>query len=240
MSIKVIINNIIRKAGFEINRFPNSDLRRRAKIIQDLDVDLILDVGANAGQYGQLARKLGYSGQIISFEPIQSVFTSLQQTIQGDSKWQAYNYAMGEDNYTTAINVSQNTYSSSILEIDQKHVTAAPESVTAYKEQIQVKKLDDVFNEVVKGFNRPFLKLDVQGFEKKVLEGASQVLRNMCGVQLELSLSTLYTNETTFNDMLIYMRDRNFELVSLENGLADNDTAFLLQADGIFINRGRV
>jgi FkbM family methyltransferase len=239
MSFKVIINNILRKAGLEIQRFPGSDLRRRAKIIDDLGIDLILDVGANAGQYGRLARSLGYRGQIFSFEPVKPVFALLEAATAPDDKWKAFNYALGEENYTTEINVSKNTYSSSILEIDEKHVAAAPESVIIDKETIQVRKLDDVYPGISSGFQRPFLKLDVQGFEKKVLDGAKIVLRQVQGVQLELSLSTLYRNETTFTEMLVYMNDNGFELVSLENGLADPNSAFLLQADGIFIKAGR-
>lgn len=237
MTIKQRINNFLRSFGFQLTQYPDLDLRRRAKIIQGLNTDLILDVGANSGQYATLMRQLGYANQIISFEPLHTVFTTLQTKTEKDSKWDAHNFALGEKNYTTHINVSKNTFSSSILDISSKHVEAAPDSVVIEKEEIEVKTLNDFFPTLQSKYKNSFLKLDVQGFEKNVLEGASNVLHLMKGVQLELSLSPLYQNETGFAEMLTYMNVKGFELVSLENSLVDDATAFLLQADGIFINK---
>lgn len=237
MGLKNSINNILRKGGVEINRYPNSDLRRRSKIISDLGIDLIFDVGANSGQYGQLVRELGYTGNIISFEPINSVFETLKINTANDNKWKAYNYALGASNHVAEINISKNAYSSSILEINENHVAAAPESAFLTKQKVEVKKLDDVYHALIQTFKKPFLKLDVQGFEKNVLDGGANVLHLMAGIQLELSLSPLYKNEIALTEMLVYMKSKGFELVSLENGFADPQSAFLLQVDGIFINR---
>ncbi len=238
MAIKVFINNALRSLGFQISQYPDMDLRRRIKIIQNLNIDLMIDVGANAGQYGQLTRSLGYKNSIVSFEPIKHVFNNLQKVAANDNQWTAHNYALGEKDYATNINVSKNTYSSSILDISSKHVEAAPESAFVEKEQIEVRTLDSIYASISKGYQNPFLKIDVQGFEKNVLDGAASTLHLMKGVQLELSLSPLYQNETTFTNMLLFMESKGFELVSLENSLVDRGTAFLLQADGIFIKKG--
>lgn len=238
MAIKVFINNALRFLGFQLSQYPDLDLRRRMKIIQKLNIDLIIDVGANAGQYGELTRMLGYKNNLVSFEPLKNVFTNLNAVANKDDRWTAFNYALGEKNYTTEINVSKNTFSSSILNINDKHIEAAPEAVFVQKETIEVKTLDSIYPSIANGYKNVFLKIDVQGFEKNVLDGAINSLNTIKGVQLEMSLAPLYHNETTFTQMLIFMESKGFELVSLENSLVDNDTSFLLQADGIFIKKG--
>ena len=80
------------------------------------------------------------------------------------------------------------------------------------------------------------LKIDVQGFEKKVLAGAEASLQKIKIIQLEMSLVPLYQNEWLFHEVLEYLTQKGFQLYSLENGFFNKETGQLLQADGIFIN----
>jgi len=116
-----------------------------------------------------------------------------------------------------------------------EHVQSAPESRYVGKEIVKIRRLDTVFGEIVKDESNVFLKIDVQGFEKKVLEGASEVLRKIIGIQMELSLVPLYQAETTLIPMLELMRDMNYELVGIEPGFTHPESGRLLQADCIFI-----
>lgn len=81
-----------------------------------------------------------------------------------------------------------------------------------------------------------FLKIDTQGFEKEVIQGARKVLENVKVIQLEMSLVPLYKEELLFNDMNKYLYSLDFRLVSIETrGLSDNVTGHLYQVDGIYI-----
>ena len=79
--MKNLIIELFRSAGFQINKYPGGDLKRRLQIINYTQIDKILDVGANIGQYAILMRKLGFKGKIVSFESM--VADSSAQRAQG-------------------------------------------------------------------------------------------------------------------------------------------------------------
>jgi hypothetical protein len=79
-----------------------------------------------------------------------------------------------------------------------------------------------------------FLKIDVQGFEPQVLEGAARLLDRTQGVQLELSLAPLYEGQTLFLPLVDWLAKKGFELWALIPGFIDNKTGRMLQVDGIF------
>src|SRR5208337_3648960 len=84
---------------------------------------------------------------------------------------------------------------------------------------------------------RIFLKLDVQGFEYKVLQGAEQFLAHVAGIQIELSLVPLYDGEHLFHPMLHDLEERGYDLWSLIPGFVDPETGRLLQLDTIFFRK---
>jgi FkbM family methyltransferase len=232
-SIKNLAKYAFKRSGLIIKRYPEDDATRRMKLLNNRNVDLLLDIGANAGQYARLMRDYGFKGEIISFEPLSEAFKTLKNYSQKDPLWSVHNYALGDSNYTTTINVAGNSYSSSLLDMLPAHENAAPESKYVTQEQIEVKTLDSLFNKIYKT-GIVMMKIDVQGFEKSVLEGAKESLDNIDVLQLEMSIIPLYENEMIYSDMIIYLKNMGFELFSLENGYSDPKTGKLLQVDGIF------
>src|SRR5215472_6069643 len=87
-------------------------LQRRAILMQRRSIDVVLDVGANKGQFGKQLRGLGYRGRIISFEPLSDAFSALSQTASGDPMWTCHNFALGDLASSATINVSANSHSS--------------------------------------------------------------------------------------------------------------------------------
>lgn len=234
MNIVNTIKKIVNPFKIDINKYPNADLRRRKKLLKHFRINKILDVGANIGQYAELTRKLGFNGEIISFEPLTIAYKQLALNALKDKKWQTHNFALGNKEEEVIINISKNLYSSSILDITPNHVDNASESNYIDKEEIQVKKLDELYNDLVCDDDIVFLKLDVQGFEKNVIEGAEKILHRIKGVQLEMSIIELYKGEVLFLEMINLLKKEGFRLYSLENGFYNNDTGQLLQVDGIF------
>lgn len=119
------------------------------------------------------------------------------------------------------INVAGNSFSSSILPMESLHLDCAPESRYIGKESIEVKTLDSVFHEICRPDANVYLKVDTQGFEEKVLEGAKHSLPKIAAVQLEMSISRMYSGELLIADMINLMRDKGYTLVSLEDGFCD-------------------
>ena len=148
---------------------------RRIKFLNDHHVSLVLDIGANEGQYAQSIRKAGYKNLIISFEPIKDVFDLLNQKVISDSQWQAMNIAIGDFDGYTEINISNLSQVSSIL-------SATGLGDTDYwkgsrQQQVQVSKLDSLINELNIKDHRVWLKVDTQGFEEQVLKGCQNLIK---------------------------------------------------------------
>jgi FkbM family methyltransferase len=232
--MKNLIKEILRKNGIIVRRYPEIDVVRRMKLVSNHNIDTLFDIGANAGQYASLMREYGFKGKIISFEPLKSAFEELKKTSIKDNNWLINNYALGNENTISMINVAGNSYSSSILNMLPSHLKVAPESKYVTQEKIEIKKLDSIFYSFCNNEDKVMIKIDTQGYEKNVLDGANESLNNIKIIQLEMSIIPLYENEMIFVDMINYLDNKGFQLFSLENGYFDSTTGKLLQVDGIF------
>lgn len=223
------------RLGYDIIEFPDKHDEKRIKLYKLYSIDLVLDVGANEGQFGAFLRDIGYKGEIISFEPLKDVFIKLQARSERDSKWLAYNYALGDFDGQSRINVSRNSQSSSLLDMNTEHLKAAPYSSYYSEEEISVHKLDSVFDGLVgSSEKRIMLKVDTQGYEKKVLDGSMNSISKITGIQLEMSLVELYKDEVLFESMKSFIEGLGFTLCLLEPGFQNPQTGKLLQVDSIF------
>jgi FkbM family methyltransferase len=182
-------------------------------------------------------RNLGYSKKIISFEPLKSAYEVLKNVSLKDNNWIVNNYAIGNEDTKSVINVAGNSYSSSILKMLPMHLNSAPESKYISQEKIEIKKLDSVLNTFCNKDDKVMIKIDTQGYEKKVIDGAYESLNIISIIQLEMSIVPLYESEMLFVDMINYLDNKGFQLFSLENGYSHPITDQLLQVDGIFVNK---
>jgi FkbM family methyltransferase len=232
------VDKVADKLGVEVRRttVANSDAKRLAALLGAHDIDTILDVGANRGQYGTNLRRLGYRGQILSFEPLSDAHAALVKVASNDPAWTvAPPMALGDEDGTTTINVSANSFSSSLLPLGDLHRQAAPQSEFVGTEEVQLSRLDTVLPTLIALDGKAvFLKLDVQGFETSVLRGATELLKGVRGVQIELSLVTLYEGQDLYMDVIGAMVELGFELYAIEGGFTDPQSGRMLQADGIF------
>jgi FkbM family methyltransferase len=214
---------------------PRDEDFRRVKLLASRGVTVLLDVGANVGQYALRTRHAGYRGRIVSFEPMLAAFTELSARAAGEPAWECRRQALGSSAEEAEIHVSRNSYSSSLLEMEDRHLRTAPDSAYVGTERIPVLPLDSIWDEVVSGSDRPFLKIDVQGFELEALRGAKRSLPTLLGVQCELSLVPLYAGAPTYGQVLEHLEAAGFRLAGIEPALFDPETAELLQADAIFL-----
>ncbi len=230
------INSILQKFGFQLNKYnvSNNALLRRKAYIEKCGVDLIIDVGANVGQYGLDSRKLGFTGRICSFEPLSMAFLILANRAKNDFNWEVYNYALGEKQEELEINVSGNSHSSSILNIKDLHTNAEPSSTYIGSEKIKVNKLDSIFDSIKKDCNEIYLKIDTQGYESFVLAGAQNSLKKINTIQLEMSIQPLYQGQMLFDELYTMLKQSGYTLVSIEPGFVNQKTGEMLQVDGIF------
>ena len=191
---------------------------------------VVLDVGANAGQYASRLREQGYEGAILSFEPLQEAYDRLEAAAAKDPEWGTMRIALAEHAGTASIHVSANSYSSSLLPITDRCVDAAPDAAYVGTELVDVTALDLL--ELPPGI--AMLKLDVQGSESSVLRGARETLRRVQVVEVELSLVPLYDGQDLAPAVCRMLRADGFAPLALDVAFADPATGEILCLDGLF------
>jgi FkbM family methyltransferase len=223
--------------GIEIIKYPTEELDRRIKLINNYKIDVVLDIGANIGQFGGEMRNLGFKGEILSFEPMKIAFEKLQKNASKDKKWKIFNFSIGERDGQTTINIAKNSVSSSLLENLPQLTDSAPEATFIEKENIEIRKLDSIFDDLALKGKNVYLKIDAQGYEEMVLLGAEKSLKFVSGIQIEMSFIPSYKGSITFDDMKTKLNNLGFELLALENGFYDSKTGKQLEIDGIFYKK---
>ena len=238
--MKKIIKKIINRAGFDLHRFNHAStpFGLFTAAIQNFGIDLVIDVGANTGQFSGELRDGGFSGHILSFEPLSAAYQSLIQNSKGDDYWDVFpRCAIGDIDGEVIINVSKNSVSSSILPMLSSHHTAAPQSNYVAQEVTPIFKLDSVLPAKIMGFHSVLLKIDTQGFEWKVLDGATNILPQIMAIQMELSLVDLYDGQHLWLECIERLKNLGFSLWSLQPAFTDHKTGQTLQFDGLFIRQ---
>lgn len=235
-----LIQSIFLKFGVEIKKYVpgESYWASLERMLTCHGIDLVLDVGANTGQFAEKLRKCGYKGQIVSFEPLLSAYEQLIRKSANDPLWTvAPRMAIGDMDGKIPINISANSVSSSIANMLEAHLKAAPESQYVGSENVPIFRLDTVAEKYVPAASRTFLKIDTQGYESQVLAGASQLMPSLKGLQLEISLVPLYEGGMSFIDMVNSIIRMDFELCGLFNSFTDKRNGRMLQVDGVFFRK---
>lgn len=235
-AIKDSIKYLLGKAGYKLNQYdPVLDFDFQQKILLERNsIDLVLDVGANTGQYAEQLRRGGYHGGIISFEPLSSAYKGLSGKAEVDKKWQACHFGLGGADCELEINIAGNSYSSSILEMGDEHVKASPASRYLEKEVVTIRKLDSVYESLCKNADNIFLKIDTQGYTREVLAGAESSMKNVRGLCVEMSLVELYRGEPLIDEVVASLYRKNYRLLSLAPEFIDRTRNRLLQVNGLF------
>ena len=204
--MKQLIRHGLRHIGLDVKRaggFKGDTMDFAA----NRNIDLVLDVGANEGQFSEALRARGYRGRIISFEPIPAVYRILARKAAMDGRWEAHNIALGEKAGDATINVAKASVFSSLLPPSAAAVQHEPDAAVTHAEPIHVRRLDEIGLDLT---GNVLLKIDTQGYERQVLEGAEGVLPRMKGVLMELPLINLYEGNWSLPDAVIFMAASGF------------------------------
>lgn len=240
MPTKFLIKRLLRRLGFDLRRYrpeASEDAQLMAMLAAH-QVNLILDVGANKGQFGRLLRNAGYKGRIVSFEPLASARKDLVLACQKDTLWEvAPQAAVGSEDGETEIHVAGNSESSSILNMLDSHAIAAPESVYVGSEKVPLRRLDTFAQGYLRRDAVLFIKIDTQGYEDRVIQGAPNILARAIGLQLELSLVPLYEGQKLYDEMIAQLKALNFVLWGVTPTFVDPKNGRLLQIDATFFRR---
>jgi FkbM family methyltransferase len=197
-----------------------------ARMLTELRVDCVFDVGANDGQFATMLRDFcHYEGQIISFEPTPDVFARLQRTAAADPLWRVEQLALGSHDGTSIFEIHHARQGSSFLPVAETDAHLSGNAIVS-KVEVKVARLDTVYAGFRErfGIKRPYLKMDTQGFDLQVFLGGASVMNEFVGLQSELSIVPFYEGAPSWLDSLNQYQKAGFVLTSF---LPNNDASGL-------------
>lgn len=237
--MKSFIRRVANSLGIEITRYcPSSSAAAQlAKALEISNTNLIFDIGANEGQFARQVRRHGYRDKIVSFEPLSTARERLLAFSALDSAWEVHERsAVGDYDGEVKINIAGNSVSSSVLPMLESHASAAPRSAYVGSEDVPIVRLDSVASRYLMPETNLFVKIDTQGFEWQVLEGATETLSRTQGLLCELSLIPLYGGQVMWQDIVNHLDASGFGIWALQQGFTDPSTGQCLQVDAIFLH----
>jgi FkbM family methyltransferase len=189
-----------------------------ATVLTRLQINCVLDVGANRGQTGRLLRRLGYYGRIVSFEPVSRNFEVLAQQCMADPDWRCHQLALGARDGEQIINLARHSVFDSFLSPTEYSIKQfGGDSEVTNSETVTVQRLETVIDSCVDGLATPriFLKIDTQGYDLQVLEGAGRALACTVCLQVELSVKPVYEGMINYLDAIPRINALGFEITGL-------------------------
>jgi len=231
-AIKSGVRQALRSVGYEIRPIDAAFQELQRDLLRECD--LVVDVGANVGQYMTSIRSLGYGGPAVSFEPERDAFAALSAAAAADPLWDVRSLALADHAGYATLHVSGNSVSSSLLPMRPAHLDAAPLSIPVGPQDVSLSTVDAEL--AAAGGDRIWMKLDVQGMELPVLHGATETLTRTHVVQAELSLVPLYDGQTDYLELLGFLGGKGFVVAHILPGFRDRRTKRLLQFDALFVS----
>ena len=219
--------------GIRVGRQWDDPHWRRGEILRRCGVTLVLDVGANVGQYAlSLRRDGGYRGRILSFEPVAAAYETLARTAANDPEWDCVQLALSDQDGTAEITVASSSDCSSFLPFKDTSLSAAPGAFPVATESVRIARLDSLAP--LKPDDVVLLKLDVEGLEPRVLAGAAETLGRISLLECELVFEPLHEGQPTVREMVDLVDDLDFRPISVAPGNINYRTASLSYVDVLF------
>lgn len=232
-----MIKVIVEKLGYElIKKRKNPSLKSHLQnILKQYEIDLVLDVGANQGQYGQMLRKLGYKGEIISFEPVKSAYEKLKESTKKDNLWKVFKLGLSDQKGAAQINVFGSSVFSSLLKPNEFGQNSFKKMERSVAEEIDLDTLDNFLNANHIKNKRIFLKMDTQGHDLNVFLGTKNSIANIVGVQSEISFQPIYENMPNYHESLKEYEKAGFMVTGLYS-VSRSSSGAIIEMDCVMLN----
>lgn len=234
--ISTFIKKPLNKLGIDLVRYRPQYTLGGYAYIPTLGIRTVIDAGAHAGEFARMIKKLLPGASVIAFEPLKEVFKELENSTRGMAGVKIMNYALGDTDGTLEINHNDYSQSSSLLPMAELHKQAFPESAGSRTETVEVRRLDSLLNP---GNVEPeiLFKIDVQGYEDKVIAGAENLIARTRAILIEVSFQKLYESQPLFDDIYLMLKERGFIYMGNLYQLDSPVDGSALQADALFIRK---
>ena len=195
------------------------------------DIRTVIDVGSQRGQFAILALSRFPGARVLCFEPLEGPRRSLREVVEGDlDRVEVFPYAAAAREGSPTMQVSRADDSSSLLPIGPRYVTAFPRTEVQATTPVRAVRIDEVVDSV----DAPCLmKIDVQGYELEVLQGAEKLLPSVEYLLVECSFTELYLGQALADEVIAYLHERGCRLTGIYD-LKRDRLGYCLHADFLF------
>jgi FkbM family methyltransferase len=252
--LKKMVYKLLHFFGYELYKFPSSDdiasLKEAEKIKREEEqiersqaklqwlinkgVKTILDIGANTGQAAATFRKIFPEAKIYSFEPLPDCYQELTDNFKDVPLFQAFNIALGDSFGKIVFNRNEYSPSSSLLTLADNHKTNFPFAYQEVPQEVEIKRLDDMVEEL-EICSPMLIKIDVQGFEDKVIDGGLSIISKADAIIIEMSVEILYEGQVLFDGLYTKLKGMGFNYHGNYEQLCSPEDGRVLQMDSIFV-----
>lgn len=195
-------------------------------------VNTLLDAGANQGQFAMAANHFYPGSQIHSFEPLPAIYNLLRHNTRRIKEIHTYNYALGSSSGSMVFYSNAYSHASSALQVSDLQQNLIPGTAVVEQITVVVKRLDDV-GKHISLVSPVLLKMDVQGFEKEILKGATHCLHQIDYLLFEASFVPMYNGEPLFDEMHSFVKELGFEFIA-PVGFLQSEQLQILQMDLLY------
>ncbi|MEA5466505.1 FkbM family methyltransferase [Leptothoe sp. PORK10 BA2] len=202
--------------------------------IHDLGIKSVLDIGANRGQFSMTINALWPSAVIYAFEPIPDCYQALQACLPGHQPFNCFNIGLGEAKSSLVFEVNDFSPASSFLEMSDTQTKTFPKTENTQSIEVQVERLDDIVS-TLQIEDPIFIKIDVQGYEDRVLVGGEETVRQAKLIMVETSFKEMYKGQMLFDGLYRWLTDRGFTYVGAIGQLESPETGEIIQSDALFL-----
>ncbi len=234
-----LLNSVLRKFRFEVLRHNENEisvLQNQYKWLQALKIRTVLDIGANVGSFSEEIHRILPESAIVAIEPLRECAGALRRIADRIPSMTVIQKAVGENIGEAEFFHRAFTPSSSLLPMDRVHAVSFPYSVPSSKERVSVSTLDALLEH--RGLNSRILaKIDVQGYELRVLRGARKTLPRIDVFLIETSYFPLYKEQSYFREVFEYLNKRGFVFLGNFDQMKSPAIGVNLQGDAIFVNK---
>jgi FkbM family methyltransferase len=174
------------------------------------------------------------SALILLIDPIRECSKENLKNLQKLAEVRCVRLAVGSSKGSGSIHIASNDgESSSFLNFASAHSSAAPEVVYVSQEKVEIAPLDLICQDIL-GKKNTLLKIDVQGFEMEVLQGASKLLSQCSVIVIEASLRETYQNGSTLFTVSEKLHSHGFHLGGLVESFSEKNYGAMIQMDAVF------
>lgn len=209
-----------------------------AWILRELKINCVLDIGGNVGEYGKRLRSGGFTGRIVSFEPIAGTADRLRDAAKDDPDWHVIECALGEIEEKAEMTVvGGRGATSSLLDVSEFGKSWSQRLEGNSKQMVDVRRLDSVFDQAISGLGAPrvFMKIDTQGYDLPVFRGAGERLDDILGLQSEVASVPIYEGMARLPEQIAAYEEAGFETTGMFPVSLDQASLRVIEFDVVMI-----